>query len=133
MSEIIRWSPTLGVGVEKIDEQHRELFATINRLIKIIPEKKGKADVLKLLNELLAYATNHFSSEQEYLGEHPDFVEHLYQHLEFEKKIITLKEKIILGQEDIALACHKVLIFLLSWLQNHILHHDVRDFAALGK
>ena len=131
MSKLIQWNESLSVNLAEIDEQHQRLFKIINKLIALLPKQKGKNELIKLLNELISYATYHFKTEQDYLEKHPNFLDHLYQHLEFEKKIIGLKEKILLDQEDIAMTTHKTLIFLLSWLQKHIMEHDVKSFRYL--
>lgn len=67
---MIEWTQDLAVGVEVIDNQHRELFAHINALLKALDDKKAKEEINALFTFLDSYIKNHFGIEQRYMGEY---------------------------------------------------------------
>ncbi len=45
----IQWNDNLATGVEKIDDQHKEIFRRVNRLINLSEEEK-KMNLRKCLD-----------------------------------------------------------------------------------
>ena len=86
------WKDEYSVGVEKIDRQHRHLFEIINKLI----DRSGSSEDLKLvsetLTEMLNYAKEHFTTEEELMQEYgyPEIESHKEQHIYFFKTTAEL-------------------------------------------
>lgn len=125
----IKWTEDLATGIEKIDEQHRELFRRVNELMEACAKGKGKEQVLKTSNFLSEYVVMHFGDEEKIMREknYPGYEAHKAQHDGFVKRFAEIKEK--LGQTgptvDLVIKMNN---FLVDWLFNHIKKTD----KALG-
>ena len=51
----IEWSDTYATGIEQIDNQHKELFKAVDRLLSACNGGKGKEEVGKLMDFLKDY------------------------------------------------------------------------------
>ncbi|MDR0450362.1 MAG: bacteriohemerythrin [Treponema sp.] len=82
--QFIEWNDRYSVGIELIDEQHRELFSQMNNLYLSCQKEGEEARVLFSANIrlLLRYISYHFSSEEKMLKniKYPDLAVHSQQH-----------------------------------------------------
>jgi hemerythrin len=123
--EKIRWKDEYSVGVEKIDRQHRHLFEIINKLI----DRSGSSEDLKLvsetLTEMLNYAKEHFTTEEELMQEYgyPEIGSHKEQHIYFFK---TTAELSINALNNQSMVLREIVEFLKLWLTLHILKCDMK-------
>jgi hemerythrin len=120
----LTWSGKLEVGISKIDDQHRTLVDIANRVVQAVQEKLGTLGVDEIVKELREYTVVHFQDEEEQMDllQYPGRGAH---HLEHER----LKQQVKQWQRDIylkeMLTVDEVLVFLRSWLLDHILHSDM--------
>jgi len=129
---MIEWKNDYLLGIEKIDEQHKELFriaADIYELIKnqLITDKYDK--ILQLISELKDYTVFHFSSEEEYMQSigYRKFFSHKVEHDDFIEKINNVDlDKIDLDHEQYLI---EILDFVVNWISKHILETD-RAYTA---
>lgn len=61
----LNWDNNLATGIVNIDNQHKELFDRINKLLIAMKEGKGKDEVIGTLNFLEDYVIKHFTEEEE--------------------------------------------------------------------
>ncbi len=124
----IQWQDKYSVGVDAIDQQHRELFAIANRLAVAVDSQAGPESAANTMHEMCEYLDRHFRDEEQYLAKHPDFDEHNLIHLEFIEK--TLDFQIRFSDHDPDLN-REILAFLMRWLTEHIMKTDKRYFSYL--
>ena len=114
-------------GIEKIDEQHEQLFAIAERAYQLLTNEyiSDKYDeIVEILKELTDYTKMHFAYEEAYMKqigykmmfsqkiEHDDFIAKLEE--------IDLQE-IDNDQEN---AIIDILTYLNDWLVHHIVEKD---------
>jgi hemerythrin len=58
------WTPDLALGVEGIDEQHRELFRRADRLLASARVDDDPGEILRVLGYLGEYVASHFRAEE---------------------------------------------------------------------
>lgn len=127
---MIEWSDTLKIGVEFVDEEHKTLIDSYQKLYSMMREGKGHAYYKELLDFLEKYVEDHFNHEEKVQLEtnYPDAESHKKLHDDFKEKIKEIIEKHGQGEID-----NKDLIeinlFLKNWLIQHILEVDM----AFGK
>ena len=63
--DLMSWGPKLILGIDKIDDQHKELVSLINQLHKAMKSKKGRQKSGEILNGLADYTVYHFGHEEE--------------------------------------------------------------------
>lgn len=115
------------IGVEIIDEEHKELFCIIKRANDLITEEllHDKYDeIMSVLDELRNYTIKHFADEEEYMASIN------YEGLDIQKKTheMFVDKLNDINLDDLDDNQQQYLIelvdFLLMWLVNHILKMD---------
>lgn len=117
-------------GLEKIDEEHRQLFGTINKISKILSdENKASEDILqsakKLMITLKKYAATHFEHEENYMKEihDPEFLRQKKEHAEFTAKVNSVDLETMDVNKGIRIL-YEMMEYLSLWLYRHILSSD---------
>jgi len=79
----MQWTEDLSVGVETIDNQHKELFSRINSLADAIRQGKCTYIIHGVVTFLEDYAASHFSAEEAFMQHHayPEYQQHRQQPL----------------------------------------------------
>lgn len=118
------WKKSYEVKVPEIDMQHRRLVGLINELSDAMMIKQGFRTVPHVLEELLDYVQQHFTTEENLMQklDYPGLEEHTQNHLAMTTKVLELKK---LHKQDHAVAAQEVLKILCDWLKNHILVSDL--------
>jgi hemerythrin len=82
--QLIEWDDRYAVGIELIDEQHRELASQVNNLYLGCQKDGQEAKIFFDLSiqPLVRYIRYHFSSEEKMLEriKYPDLTAHIQQH-----------------------------------------------------
>ncbi len=125
----LEWTQQLSVGVEEIDDQHRELFRRASRLLEGL--RKGEPEeVGGLIDFLYEHAVTHFGAEEQFMRStgYPGYVRHKAEHDRFISDLLALS-----GEHDRkgagAFMALKVNHWLVQWLKEHVSGTD----AELGK
>lgn len=121
----IEWTPALAVGVELLDEQHKELFRRINRLIEACNQGKGKEAVAETIEFLGEYIHVHFRDEEGMMrkANYPDYERHKAAHAAFAENFKELKEHLDKEGPGLTLVI-KTNRIVVDWLTNHISRVD---------
>lgn len=129
------WDPSISVGIEVIDEQHKELFRIGRDLEQLIlTECMGinEEQLLAHLCELREYVTYHFYTEEKMIELHysSDILDrHKKLHGNF--KILINKIDCIALVNDPVTELKKLKTFLQEWLFQHILVEDRGIFKQI--
>lgn len=124
---MLKWEESFKIGVEPIDEQHKELFSIANTFEEEV-QKVGSVSEIDLsifVSFFKEYALEHLGDEEELMENilYPLIDEHKGQHLEFIDKCIDLDMACLLGDIDII---RDVLDFLGQWIVDHIVISDAK-------
>jgi hemerythrin-like metal-binding protein len=76
MSDIIEWKDDYLVGLREIDSQHKRIFQLLNKLAVAVDTEKNHRDLPYILSDVLNHFRYHFTSEEVYLKDHPDYDVH---------------------------------------------------------
>ena len=132
MSEM-KWDDSLSIGVELIDEQHREWIERLGNVKSAIEEHRGMLHVANALDFLVDYTRFHFSTEEKYMAEtgYSEFDNHRAKHDELKDTLGDL----IADFRDYGVTeklSRAIGTFLGNWLRDHIRVVD-QAFAAFLK
>lgn len=133
-ANLFQWTDGFSVGVQEIDEQHKELVGLLNQLHTAIMERHGSEAARRILDELAEYTRTHFSVEESLMrvSNDPDFERHKRNHEDLIGQVTALQTKLDTGEAKITF---ELLHFLKVWLVNHINEADKRFgsfFASVG-
>ncbi|WP_458776240.1 bacteriohemerythrin [Desulforhopalus sp. 52FAK] len=121
--ELIPWSAKLCIGIDKIDDQHKELVRLVNQLHSAMKAKAGIQESSKILEQLADYTVYHFGFEEEIFDAHnyEDREEHKKYHRAFVKKVVDFQSDLKAGKAGLSM---DLMHFLTKWLKDHILKTD---------
>lgn len=120
-----KWDSRLETGIEKIDEQHKELFNRIDQLELAIYKGLAAVELVRLLEYLESYMIEHFELEETLMlnCEYPEFARHTRQHEEFKKTFTGILEDVKNRGTDIYLAID-IDKQMRKWWEDHIIKMD---------
>ena len=122
---LFRFGPRWSVLVEDMDDQHSKIFDYCNDIHARLKKGESQDQVLTTLKALNDYTAEHFSKEEKIM------IKHSYPGIDGQKRahtalLDTVEKTIEDIENNITVNLISVIIFLTSWLQDHILHEDVK-------
>lgn len=129
---LIEWTPDLAVGLETIDDQHKELYRRINQLLEACGQGKGRQVVGETLTFLEDYIVTHFGNEESYMKQYayPEYDHHKAQHTYYINSLAQLKDILAKDGPGIHLIV-KTNQVVVDWLNGHIRNIDTKLAAFL--
>jgi hemerythrin-like metal-binding protein len=121
------WDDSVKTGHEMIDEQHKQLFAAVNGLLKACRENKGNDELTRSLNFLNDYTIKHFFDEEQVQQKYnyPDYPNHKKLHDNFKATVRDLKVRLIMKGPSEELI-NDVRSKIGDWLVTHIKGNDIK-------
>jgi hemerythrin len=115
-----KWSNNLATGIEKVDQQHKQLIETVNSLLEAVKNGEPKDKVDETIEFLSDYVITHFKTEEEVMIKHqyPEYEKHKDIHENFVKDFKELLKK----RNELSFT-FKLQTKVGEWLINHI--HNV--------
>jgi len=131
---LLSWSDQYLIGNDIIDAEHAELFRLINDFHSQWVETRRRRSIVRVLNQLIAYAEMHFRHEETIMADagFPLLAEHAALHEAMIETIFELQKSYEEGSLRVEMDTMK---FVKSWLLEHILQNDYRfrDFLLRKK
>ena len=129
--KFIEWNQDFSVGIEELDNHHKELIHLINSLQEAIDADAGVEKIAVVITELFNYANYHFGAEEALfqIRDYPLAQEHCEKHLEFRKDMAEHRDMV---EAEIDFARLNLLSYLQLWWTNHILQEDKKYVAYLS-
>jgi hemerythrin len=87
------WSPSLSVGIELLDNQHKEWIERAEELFDAGKKNQAREYIGEMLDFLEAYTKKHFRDEEKYMREirYPEYEEQRKAHAAFVERLAKLK------------------------------------------
>ncbi len=128
----IEWTDELSVGMDLIDEQHKQWITHFNELAIAVDNCQGESKIGNTLLFLLEYTQFHFETEEKFMAEYP--YEEREAHVEKHRMLIDTVEDLARDYKEEG-ATHSLAeavdTFLGNWLIDHIRQTDMGFGAAL--
>lgn len=124
---MVIWEDKYALGVESIDEQHKELFEIANRIYDLLKNDliTDKYDpIVEIIEELKNYTIYHFEAEEEYMKNigYKKLLSQKVAHNDFLEKMESIDlDQIDNGHNEYLLG---ILDFVCEWLVGHIIKED---------
>lgn len=116
----IEWQDDWYLGVDKIDNQHKELLSLVNRILK--DDIKTK----ELVNDFIDYAAKHFRDEEKLMFHnvypHKQYYIHKVEHQKFTRALLEISFALQENNDD-SLPL-KFRQFCIDWFRLHFLETD---------
>ncbi len=127
---IIAWNEAFDAGIAEIDDQHRDLIETFNRLVDTVCSDGGQVLPLLIISELIGKVKVHADYEEQLMRNsgHPEADAHAEEHRTFIRDIEDLSRRMLTtGKPDLQ---HGSLKILGQRLIDHTVAGTDRDMAA---
>ena len=120
-----RFSPHFLVGIEQIDQEHRQLFEIAGRVYDALAISDDTANdaIHAAIAELLHYTATHFSSEEALMeaAGYPHLEAHKELHSHLLSRARDMEMRAEIGEPFVAVELNR---FIVNWLSEHILVND---------
>lgn len=116
------------IGIQKIDNEHKEIIENINHLYEI--KDSEKKEILKSYNSLLEKFKKHFNSEEEYMKKHKsiNYISHKLEHDRAYNKYLSYYLSYKSGNNRFE---SEILLSMRNWIESHLVKKD-RKLASLS-
>jgi len=127
-----QWDKSLETGHEKIDEQHKQLFSTLDKITQESQQGRGKDEIYNTLNFLNQYTIMHFMTEEKLQKEtnYPDYLAHKKIHDDFKATVKNLTNTLI-EKGPVKELIDTAVKTVGDWLITHIKVNDIKMAAYL--
>jgi len=127
----IEWNDSHSVGVQILDDQHKNLFKIVNELHAAMMRQEGKSAAGPLLEELLKFSQEHFATEEKMMeaAQYPGLAQHQAHHRELTRKAQEFAARYQRGESGLTI---HLLKFLNEWLNTHIHEEDMSYVPSLS-
>ncbi|MBF0296698.1 MAG: bacteriohemerythrin [Magnetococcales bacterium] len=121
--ELVTWDNGLLIDIAQIDDDHKTLFAKVNRLHGAMRERAPIHTLQELARALFDHAAAHFEREERLMqhAQDPARQDHMAQHAIFRAQAEIFAKSIEPGAYTILL---DLLSFVKNWFSFHIAHWD---------
>jgi hemerythrin len=122
---MLELDPLLLTGDDEIDRQHRELFGRVRALLDAVQNRRGREEVVRVLEFLGGYAVDHFAAEERTMerSAYPDVEGHRIEHGQFVKELEILRHE-LKSEGPTSLFAIRVGNRVTAWLREHIYRTD---------
>ncbi len=123
----LKWIRDFEIGVEQIDDEHREIIYNFNKLYSLMKAGKGHDYYVELLFFLKSYIVTHFAHEEKIQKDngYPEYEQHRNLHMQFSSEVMTM-EKCHVGDSATNIELIHMSLYIRDWLYHHILVEDVK-------
>ena len=117
------WTAKYSTGIQLIDEQHKELFSTVNQLRRLVQEGGEREEIARQLKVLMDASARHFATEEGFMAQYhyPDLTQHVAEHAAMLTSLQELHTKFLDNHQTMALM---IPTFMEGWLRHHISDGD---------
>jgi hemerythrin len=128
----LSWNENYSVNIREIDEQHQKLLELVGNLHAAMLQGQGKQTLGKVLDGVVAYAANHFATEERLMKAYgyPEYDEHRTIHQKMTQKVLDIQKHYHQGKVNITLETMK---FLEDWVAKHIMGTDKKYSPYLNE
>ncbi|MBF0383674.1 MAG: bacteriohemerythrin [Magnetococcales bacterium] len=131
--EVFPWNDNFSIGIEQIDNQHKNLVDLINELTATLIQN-DEMELTRVFDELATYAEYHFADEEKiwekFFDDDKWLQSHSKSHKSFLPQIIKMKEELI--DLPLSVIIEKIIKFLIRWLAFHIIDNDKRMATVIS-
>ncbi|MDR2597041.1 MAG: hemerythrin family protein [Treponema sp.] len=127
-----KFDKSLETGHAKIDEQHKQLFVTLNTIIEESEQGRGKDEIYKTMDFLNQYTIMHFKTEETLQKEYgfPGYEAHKKCHEDFKTTVKELTQALI-DKGPVKELIDAAVKTVGDWLVTHIKGNDIAMAAYL--
>ena len=124
---LMTWSGKYSVGVDDLDNQHKDLMKVLNELHAASMRGEAQKVAGPLIRQIVSIASEHFAAEEKLMEstEYPGLARHRAKHRELAGKIAEFVSRHEKGDATVYV---QLLYFIRDWQTKHMETED-REYA----
>jgi len=128
---LLTWKPEYSVGIDSMDDEHREMIDMINGVYARIHDSSDTAEIEICLEEIFSTISAHFALEERIMREsaYEEFADHKEDHEDLLDEIRDLMDRFV---ADPASGTKVLEERLSDWFGRHFATFDARLHGKLG-
>lgn len=128
---LLKWRTEYSVGVQSMDDEHRELIELINNLYGKLRDEPDSEMIERRLGDIVSAISMHFALEERLMRAHEyeEYAAHKEDHEELLDQIYELVDNFLTDPESGGALLESR---LSSWFSNHFAGFDSRLHGKLG-
>lgn len=128
--QLLTWKPEYRIGIAAIDDEHRMLIETVNRLHGELESADRQQTVPAFFGELLREISAHFALEEKLMRElrYEQFARHKEDH---ERLLDELRDMMDIFERSEEVDSVELAMRLESWFSRHFRTHDAQLHHAV--
>lgn len=125
LNNLLEWRDSFLIGIEQIDDAHRQLFAKTNEFVTATIAADGML-IREIFSQLTTSHMESIKQEEDLmrLYHYPFTESHLQEHKRFIESYIALKEEIYEENCDLPFLSFRIQLLLFDWFTGHIAKSD---------
>ncbi len=129
MAANLEWTPAYSVGVDALDDDHRDMIGRADDLIAAYRAGRPEAELRDGLDDLLELAVDHFENEERFMAEadYPGLRAHVDDHNRLLRNFLKCRADIRYRR----LEPDEMAELVIDWVLRHIKDEDLRYKAFL--
>lgn len=123
----IQWRDRFCIGVERIDQAHRQLFSIVQKMMNLYVERhENKFACVEGIKYFKAYALKHFAEEEAYMREigYTGYSAHKKIHDKMKYETLPELERLLYGSDFSTEMVQRFIGVCTGWLTGHIIIED---------
>ena len=123
----IQWQDRFNIGVEMIDQAHRQLFSIVQKIMNLYVERhEDKFACVEGLKYFKAYALKHFAEEEAYMQKigYTGYAAHKKIHDRMRYEVLPELERLLYGSDFSTETVQRFIGVCTGWLTGHIIMED---------
>lgn len=123
IADLMPWTDKLSLGIDKIDDQHKELVGLVNQLHRAMKRQVGAREAEAVLAKLAEYTVYHFGFEEQLFDKYgyPQTGPHKKAHCDLIAAVTDFQKNLQAGKAGLSM---ELMDFLNQWLKEHIMKTD---------
>ncbi len=127
---LLKWKPEYSVGIDSMDDEHREMIELINSTYEKIEANSDAGQIEDCLGEILSTISMHFALEERMMkrGEYAEYSAHKNDH---EALLDQIQDLMDVYHDDPVAGGRKLEEGLSAWFAGHFASFDARLHGQL--
>lgn len=128
---LLQWNPEYSVGIQSVDDEHREMIELINRTYADLASDAGAEQIAACLGDIFSTISMHFALEERIMrnSRYDEYAEHKDDH---EALLDQLRDLMDEFSDDPANGAARLKRDLNDWFAGHFSSFDARLHGRLG-
>ena len=128
---LLQWNPEYSVGIDSMDDEHREMIELINDTYAKLDSNSGAEEVEACLGDIFSTISMHFALEEKIMrrAKYAEYQAHKKDHEDLLDQIRDLMDDFV---DDPSQGAQRLEQSLSGWFAGHFSSFDARLHGQLG-